>query len=406
MLPGLSLFACLLLLTACGIEFGGSADGGRQSAGATATAAHTPTALSGESLSTADAEYMLLTNIYERANPSVVNIESGRLDETTGAIATQRGSGFVYDTQGHIVTNAHLVNDAYNIRVALQNAIVVDAQLVGADSFSDLAVLKVAADAERLTPLWIGESAGLKVGQRAIVISNPFGLSSSMTTGIVSGLGRTLPSADLLEGEAMPGFENPSIIQIDAAINPGSSGGPLLDSQGRAVGLTTAIRSDSGQFQGIGFAVPADTMRRVIPELIERGRVDYSWMGISVMREDGGFGVAGLSRALDLPVDRGVLLRGVIEGSPAESAGLRGGRALLELRGESVCAGGDLLVAINDHHFADLDELVTYLVQKTRPGDEVKLLLIRDKQTVEIKLTLQTHPVAGNQRVLDCSASE
>ena len=167
----------------------------------------------------------------------------------------------------------------------------------------------------------------------------------------------------------MPGFDNPSIIQIDAAINPGSSGGPLLDSQGRVIGLTTAIRSDSGQFQGIGFAVPADTMRRVIPELIERGRVDYSWMGISVMREDGGFGVAGLSRALALPVDRGVLLRGVIEGSPADSAGLRGGHSLVEVRGESVCAGGDLLVAINDHHFADLDELVTYLVQKTRPGD-------------------------------------
>ncbi len=406
-LPCLSLFACVLLLSACGIEIGGSAELGRQSAGAgaAATAAHTPTALPGELLATADADYTLLANIYERASPSVVNIESGRINNDSGDISTQRGSGFVYDKQGHIITNAHLVNNAFQIRVTLQNAVVVDAQLLGADSFSDLAVLKVAADAARLNPLWIGESAGLKVGQRSIVISNPFGLSSSMTTGIVSGLGRTLPSAELLDGESMPGFENPSIIQIDAAINPGSSGGPLLDSGGRVIGLTTAIRSNSGQFQGIGFAVPADTMRRVIPELIERGRVDYSWMGISVMREDGGFGVAGLSGALDLPVDRGVLLRGVIEGSPADSAGLRGGDRLLEVRGESVCAGGDLLVAINDYHFADLDELVTYLVQNTRPGDVIELLAIRDKLTIEVKLTLQTHPVAGNQRLLDCSAT-
>ena len=250
---------------------------------------------------------MLLTNIYERANPSVVNIESGRLDERRER--SRRSAARVSSTIRKGISSPMRIwsMTLIHIRVALQNAIVVDAQLVGADSFSDLAVLKVAADAERLTPLWIGESAGLKVGQRAIVISNPFGLSSSMTTGIVSGLGRTLPSADLLEGEAMPGFENPSIIQIDAAINPGSSGGPLLDSQGRVIGLTTAIRSDSGQFQGIGFAVPADTMRRVIPELIERGRVDYSWMGISVMRGgrrfrrgwfEPGAGLAGGSRRI------------------------------------------------------------------------------------------------------------
>ncbi len=408
MRPFLSLIASLLLLTACSIDIGGTADRGQRpfDSAEARLAALTPTALPGETISAADAEYLLLTNIYGRASPSVVNIESVHVAEDGGTDATQRGSGFIYDQLGHIVTNAHLVINADIIRVTLQNTTVADAILIGADSFSDLAVLKVAAASERLIPLSIGESAGIQVGQRSIVIGNPFGLSSSMTTGIVSGLGRTLPSADLLNGDTLPGFENPSIIQIDATINPGSSGGPLLNSAGRVIGITTAIRSDSGQFQGIGFAVPADTMRRVVPDLIEHGRVDYSWMGISVMREAGGFGVAGLSEALELPVNRGVLLRGVTEGSPAYLAGLRGGDTVVDVRGESVCAGGDLIVAINDYHFDNLDALVTYLVQSTRPGDEAEMLVIRDKLTIELTVTLQKHPVAGNRRTLDCSAAQ
>jgi 2-alkenal reductase len=366
--------------------------------------ASTPTALPAAIVDAADAEYLLLTNIYERANPSVVNIESTFKDEA-GAAATRRGSGFVYDRQGHIITNAHLVKDVDTVMVTLRNAYVLNAQLIGLDSFSDLAVLKVSTSEDRLSPLRIGESATVRVGQRAISIGNPFGRKTSMTAGIVSGLGRTLPSAELIDAGVAPGFDNPSIIQIDGAIHPGNSGGALLDSKGLAIGITTAIRSDSGQFQGIGFAVPADTMRRVIPDLIKQSRVDYAWMGISVMREDGGYGVAGLSEALDLPVERGVLLRGVTEDSPAHLAGLRGGSATIDVRGEIVCAGGDLIVAINDYYFDDLDTLVTYLVQNTRPGDEVELVAIRDKRPLEITLKLQSRPTK-NRPVLDCNTAQ
>ena len=387
-------FTALFLLSACsGLS---SRRETASSAGAEADPAKTPTALPNEIVNAADAEHLLLTNIYERASPSVVNIEVTSGDET------RRGSGFVYDRGGHLITNAHLVKDADAIVVTLRNVFALDAELLGLDSFSDLAVIKISTAEERLSPLRIGESATVKVGQRAISIGNPFGLKASMTTGIISGLGRTLPSAELIDAGVVAGFDNPSIIQIDAAIHPGNSGGPLLDSTGLVIGITTAMQSDSGQFQGIGFAVPADTMRRVIPDLIADGRVEYAWMGISVMPEEGGYGVAGLSEALDLPVERGVLLRGVSEGSPAHLAGLRGGDTLIDVRGKRVCAGGDLIVAINGAYFDDLDALITYLVQNTRPGDEVELVVIRNRQAVDITLKLQSRP-ARDRPTIDCN---
>jgi len=387
----LRLMGCLLLLSACSeLTARRGADSSRQSAA-------TPTILSDEIINAADAEYLLLSNIYARSSPSVVNIEVVSGDET------RRGSGFIYDRQGRVVTNAHLVKAADTITVTLRNALALQAELVGLDSFSDLAVIKVSAADGRVAPLRIGESASVKVGQRAISIGNPYGLKASLTTGIVSGLGRTLPSAELIEAGAAAGFDNPSIIQIDAAVHPGNSGGPLLDSKGLVIGITTAMQSDSGQFQGIGFAVPADTMRRVIPDLIAAGRVEYAWMGISVMPEDGGYGVAGLSEALDLPVERGVLLRGVSEGSPAHLAGLRGGDALVDIRGKSVCSGGDLIVAINGYYFDDLDALITYLVQNTRPGDELELVVIRGRQASEVKVRLQSRP-SKDRSIIDCDS--
>ncbi len=400
----------LALLTACSALQGLSAGADATKAGAfpqsTETrlvdAALTRTTVIGVA---ADAESALLTEIFERASPSVVNVESSFILEGSGGEEKRRGSGFVYDRMGHIVTNAHLVKDADAITVTLHNAWVTAARIQGLDSFSDLAVLKIETARERLTPLQIGESANLKVGQRAISIGSPFGLNNSMTLGIVSGLGRSLRSAELIEGPSMGGFDNPAIIQIDTAINPGTSGGPLLGSGGQAIGITTAIRSDNGMFQGIGFAVPADTMRRVVPELIARGRVDYAWMGLSVMPEDGGFGVAGLSEALGLTVERGVLLKGVTRGSPAALAGLRGGHEIIEVRGQAVCAGGDLIVAINDYHIKNLDALNAYLIQNTVPGDEIELLVIRDKRSFEAQLTLQARP-QDNLTSLDCETLE
>ena len=350
-----------------------------------------------------DAESRLLSAIYQRASPAVVNIEA-RGGDSANPDSARRGSGFIYDRQGHIITSAHLVKDAAAIWVTLSNGLLLEAQLIGADSFSDIAVLTVAADADDLQPLRIGESAALRVGQRVIAIGNPFGLSSSMTSGIVSGVGRALPSAELMNA-GMSGYDNPAIIQIDAPVYPGSSGGPLLDSRGLLIGMTTAMQGAGGSYAGIGFAVPADTMRRVIPELLATGRVDYAWLGISVMREEGGYGVAGLSAALDLPTRRGVLLRGVAAGSPAHQAGLRGGDKLVEVRGKSVCAGGDLIVAINDYYFDDLDALMAYLAQQTRPGDEVELQVIRERRALEVALRLASRSQDAGA-VIECGAPQ
>ncbi|MCY4145806.1 MAG: trypsin-like peptidase domain-containing protein [Chloroflexi bacterium] len=393
----MSLRVCIapivcLLLTAC--SFG--------SAPATTPAAATATPIDLSAI--ADAEYRLLAEIYKSASPAVVNIEARMDADEAAAAVVRRGSGFIYDQQGHIITNAHLVNDADVIRVTLGSALVLEATLVGADSFSDVAVVKVSAPAERLLPLRIGDSALIEVGQRAIAIGNPFGLNSSMTTGIVSGVGRTLPSAELI-GIGAVAYDNPAIIQIDAPIYPGSSGGPLLDSRGLVFGMTTANQSLRGEIAGIGFAVPADTMRRVIPDLLAAGRVDYAWMGISVMREEGGYGVAGLSAALDLPTERGVLLRGVSAGSPAHSAGLRGGDRLVDVRGKTVCAGGDLIVAIDEYYFDDLDALMAYLVQQKRPGDEAALLVIRDRLTLELSLQMASRPATEGPPILGCETA-
>lgn len=365
-----------------------------------------PTAVPVEIVEEADAEYILLTNIYERTTPSVVNIESEIPHSDGVAPDITRGSGFIYDNQGHIITNAHVTKDARSIRVTFNDGYVTNAQLVGLDTFSDLAVLKVESTADRLIPLVLGNSYSVKVGQRAIAIGNPFGLNSSMTVGIVSGVGRTLRSAELIDTTVMPGFDNPSIIQIDTAINPGNSGGPLLNSFGVVVGVNTAIRSDSGIFQGVGFAVPADTVRRVVPEIIENGKVDYPWMGISVMPEDNGFGVAGLAEPLGLPVTRGVLLRGVTQGSPADLAGLRGGRAISDVRGTLVCSGGDIIVAVNDYYIENMDDLVSYLILNASPGDTVNLIVIRGDSTFEVPMTLQSRPTTNNTVTIDCSTEQ
>lgn len=365
-----------------------------------------PTPISVTTVEQADAEYLLLTNIYERTIPSIVNIESEIRNSDGLSPNLTRGSGFIYDGNGHIITNAHVTKDAQTIRVTFNDGYVTNARIVGLDTFSDLAVLKVDTTSDRLIPLIIGNSSTVKVGQRAIAIGNPFGLNSSMTVGIISGMGRTLRSAELIDASVMPGFDNPSIIQIDTPINPGNSGGPLLNSYGVVVGVNTAIRSDTGIFQGVGFAVPADTVRRVVPEIIEMGRVDYPWMGISVMPEDNGFGVAGLAEPLGLPVNRGVLLRGVTQGSPADLAGLRGGQSITEVRGTLVCSGGDLIIAVNDYYIDTMDDLVSYLILNARPSDTVNLIVIRGNDTFEVPMTLQSRPITNDAITIDCSTSQ
>ena len=351
----------------------------------------------------ADAEYLLLSNIYERSTPSIVNVEADLPGGTPQNPNVNRGSGFIYDGVGNIITNAHVVQNSTTIRVTFNEGYVASASLVGLDTYSDIAIIWVDVDASRLMPMTLmADSDLIRVGQRAIAIGNPFGLSSSMALGIISGLGRNLRSAELIDSNAPVGFQNPSIIQTDTPVNPGNSGGPLLNSEGEVMGVTTAIRSESGIFQGVGFAVPANTIRRVVPDLIENGRVSYAWMGISVQPEDNGYSVAGLAEPLNLPVDQGVLLRGVTIGGPADEAGLRGGLRTVQVRGQAVCIGGDIIVAINGEFVATMDELVSYLISNTRPNDRVNLLIVRGAETFQVSVVLRERPTSDGT-VRDCA---
>lgn len=348
----------------------------------------TPSPLPPELVLQLDAEYTLITNVYDRVAPSVVNIEVTARIGNSPAFDFGSGSGFVYDLDGHIVTNSHVVRDAADIFITFMDGYVTEATVVGMDDFSDLAVLSINVDPARLLPVTMGDSEAMRVGQRVIAIGNPFGLESSLTTGVVSALGRTLPSGQLLNS-TLDRYSNPSIIQVDAEINPGNSGGPLLNSSGEVIGVNTAIRTETGIFEGVGFAVPASTVLRVVPELIRDGEVVYSWLGIS-SRDD--HTVAEIAEPLGLPVAAGVLINEITPRSPASQAGLRGGNQEVVVFGNSILIGGDIIVAIDDLFIANFDEMISYLVVNTRPGDLIMLTVVREGQTLEIPLTLGVRP--------------
>lgn len=352
----------------------------------------TPTAISPEVVAEADAEYQLLTNIYERVNPSVVNIEVVSSVHSSLDIIDSSGSGFVLDLDGHIVTNAHVVRDAEEILVTFYDGYVANAELVAFDDYSDLAVIRVEPGSSAiLLPVTLGDSNSLVVGQRVVAIGNPFGLDGSMTVGIVSGLGRSLLSAQLLD-PAYQQYSNPSIIQVDAAVNPGNSGGPLLDSYGQVVGINTAIRTESGIFQGIAFAVPVNTMKRVVPQLIENGEAHYSWLGISSPPSEHSLSVAALADELGFPVRYGILISRVEPDSPAARAGLRAGTETANVRGFDVPLDSDIIVAVNGQIVRDIDDLVAYLVENTSPNDRVVLTIVRDGQTLDLDVILGSRP--------------
>ncbi|MBL8164908.1 MAG: trypsin-like peptidase domain-containing protein [Anaerolineae bacterium] len=361
-----------------------------------------PTPVPDSIISAADAEYLLLTNIYERLAPSVVNIEVVVETPHPGLGDEARGSGFVYDLNGYIITNAHVINDATEISVTFNDGYVARAESIGLDLFSDLAVIKVNVDAARLNPVSFANADDIRVGQRAIAIGNPFGLASSMTVGIVSGLGRQLPSAEMISNDVTPGFQNPSIIQVDTDINPGNSGGPLLNSRGEVIGVNTAIRTESGIFEGVGFAVPVSTVLRVVPELIEKGRVEYAWLGITSLSAEDGLGVAALAEPLGLPVNAGVLIDTIAPNSPASKAGLQGGNIVRSVRQADVCAGGDIIVAIDGDYINSMDELMSYLVVNTAPGQTINLLIVRGDQTFEVPVLLEPRPTGDTNIPVTC----
>jgi S1-C subfamily serine protease len=355
----------------------------------------TPTPLPEEMVVEADAEEQLIINLYARVSPSVVNINViGAVEEFSHPEVPgfpespfpeeffQRGlgSGFVIDTDGHIVTNNHVVEGARRIQVHFSDDTEAEAEVVGTDPDTDLAVIKVDVPAAMLHPVELGESDTLRVGQRAIAIGNPFGFERTVTTGIISAVGRVLHQSS--------GFSLPNLIQTDAAINPGNSGGPLLDSRGKVIGVNTIIFTSSGFSSGVGLAIPVNTVKRVVPELIETGRFAHPWLGIR------GYSINfELAEVLDLPVDRGVLVGEVIRDGPSAQAGLRGGQRQVLVEGfvEPIIAGGDIITAINDTEIRSMDDLITYL-ESTMVGQEVELTILRDGDEQHLTVKLDERP--------------
>jgi S1-C subfamily serine protease len=341
----------------------------------------TPTALPESLWALATAEELLLINLYQRANPGVVNIEVGT---TVGdeVMFTGSGSGFLIDSAGHIVTNSHVVERAEFLRVTFSDGSVREADILGSDRYSDLAVILVADLPPGAVPLELGDSETLQVGQRVIAIGNPFGLQGTMTAGVVSAVGRILRSSSLPEGGS---FSNPEIIQTDAAINPGNSGGPLLDSYGRVVGVNWAAATGAGSGSGTGFAIPVTTLRRIVPYLIEEGVYRYPYLGVG---HDDRFTVAQLAPALGLPVTHGVLVMEVTPDGPARRAGVQGGDREVRVMGAVVRAGGDVIVAIDGYEVEDFHDLVAYLLLETEVGQSVTLTVWRDGDLLEISVVL------------------
>ena len=347
-----------------------------------------PTPLSPEAIAKADAEELLLINLYERVNPSVVNIEVTVTSNEPGTSqlfpAQGQGSGFVFDHNGHIVTNNHVVAEASDLTVTFYDGTSLKAEIIGRDPDSDLAVIKIEVAPESLRPVIWGDSDQLHVGQRAVAIGNPFGLEGSLTSGIISALGRWLPTES---GQ----FRIPEIIQTDAAINPGNSGGPLLNSQGEVIGVNTAIvprQSGFGErsFLGVGFAVPSNLVKRVVPSLIEKGTYEHPWIGFS-----GNSVTPEIAAAMELPEAKGALVAEVLSGSPADQAGLRGGTR--EELGIGTVLGGDVIIALDNQEVQDFEDLISFLSHHS-VGDTVTVTIIRNGQEQKVELTLGPRPKA------------
>jgi S1-C subfamily serine protease len=329
-----------------------------------------------------------LTMIFKKVENSVVQITSKVTTVNPNIIingnplesqSTRLGSGFVYDKSGHIITNNHVVEGAKTVDVRFVDGNIYSANVIGTDQYNDIAVLQITDDfsEENIDPLIIGDSSQLEVGQQVIAIGNPYGLSDTMTTGIVSQIGRLLPNRD-------SGYSISNVIQTDAAINPGNSGGPLLDMQGHVIGMNTAIQSGTGEFSGIGFAVPSNTVKRVVPALIENGKYSHPWLGVS------GTGLTPeIAQQIGLPKNyKGVFVTTVVKDGPAQKAGLK--EATYNINRE--IKGGDVIIAIDGHQIRDIDDLIIYLSDNKSVGDSVVLKVNRNNVIVELTATIQERP--------------
>lgn len=310
------------------------------------------------------------------------------------------GSGFVFDRQGHIVTNNHVIYGGSNVTVTFSNGTIYTAEVVGADIFSDIAVLKVVTKEEETAqgvskgfiPLPLGNSSMLAIGDEVAAIGNPFGLTGSMTTGVVSGLGRLIPiqTTNITTTPEARAFSIPNIIQTDAAINPGNSGGPLLNMNGEVVGLNTAVLSSGQFFSGIGFSIPSDTLRIIVPALIANGTYLHPWVGVA-----GTDITPEIALALGLEEARGLLVVDITPGSPADKSGIRGGdMPVTNITGfEDLRLGGDIIMNVDDQRVNKTDDLLSYIETNKQVGDTVTMTILRDGKLIKVDLVLASRPI-------------
>ena len=328
-------------------------------------------------LTNSESKTLSLTDIFEKAEPGVVRVNTQR-NQTINDVGGV-GSGFVFDKRGHIITNAHVVNDSTKTIVTFLDGRSYNAEIIGIDEYTDIGVIKVNADLKLLQPLSLGDSSNLKVGEPITAIGNPFGLSGSMTSGIISQMGRLLPSGS--------GYSIPDVIQTDAAINPGNSGGPLLNMRGDIVGINTAIQSTTGEFTGVGFAIPSQTVAKIVPTLIKDGEYKHPWIGISGRDIDPDTAnVLGLKDAL------GFLVITVVEDSPAWDAGLIGSDKTIEVEGREYSIGGDVITAVDGIDVRKIDDILIHLQRVKTVGDEMDLEILRDDRTTNVTIVLQERP--------------
>lgn len=327
-----------------------------------------------------------IIDVYERVSPSVVSIKTQvmRQDFFLNVVPEEgSGSGFVLDKEGHILTNFHVVDGAERIEVTFGDKQTSPATAIGLDARNDVAVLKVDVPPVDLQPVVLGDSLDLRVGQWAIAIGNPFGqFGRTLTTGVISALGRTLQGPD--------GRTITDVIQTDAAINKGNSGGPLLDSSGRVIGINSAIFSPTGTSAGVGFAVPVDTLKRILPDLLALGRYRHPWLGVRYAYNI----TPGLAEVLKLPASSGLLLVQLYNGSPLEGAGVRDTQQEVIIGNQRVYTGGDILTAVDGKPITSLDQLEAYVEKSYTVGDSMTLTLIRDGQTIDVSVELVEEPGA------------
>lgn len=321
-----------------------------------------------------------LVDLYSAVNPAVVNITV--FTEAEGFLLPEgQGSGFVIDDEGNIVTNAHVVHGSEEVEVTFYDGSTVTAEVLGEDLNSDLAVVKVARLVEGITPVKLGDMEDLDVGQPVVAIGNPFGLEGTLTLGIISALGRTIP--------ALTPFSIPQSIQTDAAINPGNSGGPLLNMDGEVIGVNAQIETDglSRSNLGVGFAIPVSIVKIVVPKLIADGKYEWAWVGVR-----GGNLTPALIEAMGLDINKGAYIADVLSDGPAAAAGLVGAEEVETVRKRQVEVGGDVIIAIDGNPVNTFDDLLIYIALDAVPGQEVVVTVLRDGEAIDIPVTLEARP--------------